>query len=90
MPKPKIAVDLDDVLSASADAFVRYSNQRWGTTLTIDDYDERWGVMWQTDQEETQRRAIQVHEAHISVHNRPFDQALPVLRRLSRRYVLDV
>lgn len=35
-----IAVDLDDVLSASVPGFVAYSNKRWGTTLTLDDYDE--------------------------------------------------
>ncbi|HJQ08525.1 MAG TPA: hypothetical protein VJ836_03545 [Candidatus Saccharimonadales bacterium] len=37
-----IAVDIDDVLSASAEGFVVFSNKQWGTRLTLDDYTEDW------------------------------------------------
>lgn len=37
-----IAVDLDDVLAISAQALVEYSNSRWGTRLTVEEYDEDW------------------------------------------------
>lgn len=37
MSKKVIAVDLDDVLSASAPAYVKFSNERWETNLTVED-----------------------------------------------------
>lgn len=47
--KPIIAIDIDDVLSSSAQAFVNFSNERWGTRLSVDDYDEDWARMWNLD-----------------------------------------
>ena len=47
-----IAVDIDDVLARQVEGLVTFSNQRWGTVLTVDDYDEDWGVMWGVDLEE--------------------------------------
>jgi 5'(3')-deoxyribonucleotidase len=41
MAKPVIAVDIDDVLSHSARAVAEYSNERWGYSLTEDDFKEQ-------------------------------------------------
>lgn len=56
--KPIIAIDIDDVLASSAKAFVDFSNERWGTTLTVDDYDEDWARMWKLDRN---------NEAHLEI-----------------------
>lgn len=47
--KPIIAIDVDDVLAANAAAFVAFSNERWGTNLTVDDYHDDWALLWQLD-----------------------------------------
>lgn len=47
--KRTIGIDVDDVLSQSAVGFVAYSNQRWLTNLTPDDYDEHWAEMWKIE-----------------------------------------
>lgn len=39
-------MDIDDVRAGQVEGLVAFSNQRWGTALTVDDYDEDWGVMW--------------------------------------------
>jgi hypothetical protein len=51
LERPRIAVDVDDVLSQSAKGFVAYSNQRWGTKPTVDDYDDHWAEMWKIERE---------------------------------------
>lgn len=47
--KPIIAIDIDDVLALSAQSFVDFTNERWGTELSIDDYDEDWARIWGLD-----------------------------------------
>ncbi len=56
--KPIIAIDIDDVLASSAKAFVEFSNEKWGTTLTVHDYDEDWARMWELDRN---------NEAHLEL-----------------------
>ncbi|MBC7869007.1 hypothetical protein H7X69_02425 [Candidatus Saccharibacteria bacterium] len=38
--KPTIAIDIDNVLAYNAKGFVEFSNQRWGTTLEVDDWSD--------------------------------------------------
>ena len=92
MVKKTIAVDIDDVLSASAEAFIAFSNKQWGHTLSVDDYLEEWAVVWQVDLDEAARRADLVHtygDTIIASH-RVFDDAYPVLQRLRKRFNLIV
>lgn len=87
-----IAVDIDDVLSANAAGFVRYCNQKWGTNLSVDDYTEHWGQMWQVDDHETELRSKHIHE-NISevVGNYSHDEsAKEVLKKLSKCYKLVI
>ncbi len=56
--KPIIAVDVDDVLASSALAFVEFSNQRWGTNLTIDEYHDDWAMLWKLDKEHEESMKI--------------------------------
>lgn len=52
-----IAIDIDDVLSLHAQAFTEFSNERWGTQLTADDYDDDWSLLWELDKELEEHRA---------------------------------
>lgn len=56
--KPIIAVDLDDVLAAHAEEFIKFSNEQFGTNLSVEDYRESWSEMWQVTPEEAEERAL--------------------------------
>ena len=42
MGRKVIAIDLDDVLAAHVESFVAFSNERYGTSLQVDDYSDHW------------------------------------------------
>jgi 5'(3')-deoxyribonucleotidase len=91
MPSKKtIAVDIDDVLSVSTSGFINFSNQQWGTNLTVDDYTERWGIMWKVDAVEEQRRAKIIYDSGVVHHFGSIKGAQPVLRHLAKDYNLVV
>jgi uncharacterized HAD superfamily protein len=87
---PIIAVDIDDVLANHAESFVNFSNERWGTHLTVEDYDEHWAEMWQIDNTETEARANVFRDSGIISEYDHTDEALPILTSLSRNYQLIV
>lgn len=60
MKKPKIAVDIDDVLSEFVPALIEYSNKKWGTKLTIDDFSEDYAQMWKVDHEVVKQRFFHI------------------------------
>lgn len=90
MSQPVIAIDVDDVLADSAEAFVRFSNERWGTNLTVDDYQDHWGNMWQLDHDATEARAQVWRTAGIIRQYGHKPDSADVLRRLSQDYRLIV
>lgn len=90
MSKPVIAVDVDDVLAANAAGFLAFSNERWGTQLTIDDYSEHWTDMWQVDHDEAERRSAIFHASGAVRHFAHDLSAEKVLRKLAQSYTLVV
>lgn len=90
MKKPIIAVDADDVLSHNVPEFMRWSNQRYGLQLTVDDYDEDWARMWQVDHAEATRRNMEFHESGVMASYRHHDQAVPILTKLQQHFELVV
>jgi uncharacterized HAD superfamily protein len=81
-----IAVDIDDVLSVFADEFVKYSNQKWGTHLTVSDYTEHWSKMWQIDVDNTNKRALEWYKSGFTGQLRANIEAKGVLTSLSKTY----
>lgn len=91
IPKKTIAVDIDDVLAASAEAFVKFSNERWGTHLEVDDYHEDWAQMWQVDRaEELERAKVVYHSGMIKGFRPHHPSAGTVLRELTKRFRLII
>lgn len=88
--KQTIAIDIDDVLAANAKGFVEFSNKRWGTNLTVEDYDEHWGKLWKIEHDELVKRQIVVHNSKIAKNYEHFPQAKPVLKELAKKYKLVV
>jgi uncharacterized HAD superfamily protein len=88
--KPVIAVDIDDVIAANAQGFVDFSNQKYGTNLTVADYQDHWGEVWKVDQDEMLQRAIEYHESgHIATYA-IIDGAKDVLEKLKGRFKLII
>ncbi len=85
-----IAIDIDDVLAANAEGFVKFSNERWGTNLKPDDYSEHWAQMWQTDYEEEKKRRDEIIASKLFVTHKFFEEAKPALTALKKEYKLVI
>lgn len=90
MRRKTIAIDIDDVLSRSAEGFVRYSNKRWGHNLEAEDYLENWAEVWNISVENAVQRAHEIYDSGIFAEYAHFEQAVPVLARLKERYKLVI
>lgn len=86
MTKKTIGVDIDDVIAANAPGFVEFSNKRWGTNLTPEDYRENWSEMWKISHEETAERRDVYHNDGVIGTFAPVHGAEGVLRELSNRF----
>jgi hypothetical protein len=83
-----IAVDIDDVLSMSAQAFTSFSNETWGTTLEEADFTEDLGSMWGVDHKEVVKRLKTYFASDAIQRSLPIEGAEPALRELARWYKL--
>ena len=90
MSRKTIAVDVDDVLSVNVPAFLEFSNKKWGTSFTIDDFDEDWSKMWKISHAEVMSRSKEMDEAGLVRDHKHLKDALPVLQKLSERYDLII
>lgn len=90
MRRLRIAVDIDDVLAENAIGFVTFSNERWGTRLSVDDYNEHWSEMWRIDSEEVERRAHIFHDSGVIRGYAHIGGAEEVLRNMSQVHHLMI
>jgi len=86
--KPVIAIDIDDVIAANAAGFVSWSNEKFGTHLTPDDYQEHWGEVWKIELEETLKRALEFHENGPVGSYGIIEGACDALQKLHKRFKL--
>lgn len=90
MVRQKIGVDVDDVLSRSAEGFADFSTKRWGKAHRAEDYTEDWAAFWGAPLEEALQRVKEVHTSGVFGKFLHFEAALPALRELAQRYELIV
>jgi uncharacterized HAD superfamily protein len=83
-----IAVDIDDVLSATVEGLVAFSNQRWNMQLKPEDYTEELAVFWGVSLDEALKRVEQMLVSGLVSRHRHFEDAVPVLNKLKARYEL--
>jgi uncharacterized HAD superfamily protein len=86
--KPVIAVDIDDVLAASATGFIDWTNKKFGTHLTIEDYDEHWATVWKVERAEADRLSDEYHGSGYANDFAIFGEAKEVLEELKQRFTL--
>ncbi len=87
MKRPILAIDIDDVLSATAESFIAFSNERWGTNLTLDSYSEHWAEMWQVDYgtQEFADRVVAINDSRMFARYARKDSAEDVLSKLHEK-----
>ena len=88
--RPIIAIDIDDVLAKSAQSFIEYSNNHWGTFFAVDDYDENWTKLWQVDNEEAGRRSQEYLSSGILNSYEHNEDAIEVFEKLKENYKLII
>jgi 5'(3')-deoxyribonucleotidase len=88
MKRPILAIDIDDVLSVTAESFIAFSNERWGTNLTLDNYTEHWAEMWQVEYgtQEFADRVVIVNESKIFGQYARKSSAEQVLQKLHTKF----
>ncbi len=90
MKKPSIAIDLDDVLASHAEAFIKFSNNYYGTNLSIEDYTEHWAKIWQVTDKEIERRSLEFHTPKRTTAFEIKEKAYSSLLKLKGQYDLYV
>lgn len=96
MSREVIAVDLDDVVSSQTDVFIDFSNERYNTQLTQDDFKEPgeyWGYyerLWDVDKEEADRRFNEFLNERYPLRQIVSPQTAEALRRLKEHYDLEI
>jgi 5'(3')-deoxyribonucleotidase len=86
MGKPVVAVDIDDTLADHAEAFVAWSNAKYGTALTAADYQDRWALMWRIDEAQAEERSTAFHGSGVHRSMVAKTDSQGVLGRLKDRY----
>jgi len=85
MPRKTIAIDLDDVLANHAEAFVQFSNEKYGTDITVNEYDDHWSNLWgEIGRDEIERRATEFHTHELTSVYEVKQDAKRVLKQLSK------
>ncbi len=90
MPKPVLAVDFDDVVAGFNQAFARWHNEYYGTSVEYDDiYSYDMALTYSTDKETILHRVFEFSHHH---HHRvePLYDAIESLRVLKRKYSLVI
>ncbi len=90
MKRVTIAVDVDDVLAAHVPAFIAFSNEYYGTNLTVEDYTEHWADIWHVERDEIERRASEFHVPETLLRFQKDNSADVVLSTLAKNYDLAI
>lgn len=91
MPKPIIAVDLDDVLTAHHEGLISWYNQTYGTELSLADVHSTNPEVWGTATDaEAIKRVHAYFESDSFKDEKPLPGAVKVLEYLNRNYRLIV
>lgn len=85
-----IAIDIDNVLAASAESFVTISNRLFGDHITFADFNEDWQKMWGVNHEEAERRGGVLREHKYQKDYLPVVGAAQAIDELGKRYKLVV
>ncbi|HUD03627.1 MAG TPA: hypothetical protein VMR51_02450 [Patescibacteria group bacterium] len=90
MKRASIAFDVDDVLASHVESFVAFSNKNYGTNLSVEDYSDRWADLWDINDDEIDKRALEFQTpkriASFAVKN----DAKSALLQLKTKYDLYV
>lgn len=90
MKRKSIAFDLDDVLASHVESFIVFSNETYGTNLTVGDYSEDWPGLWGVTEDEVNKRALEFQTLQRIATFAVKDDAQITLEQLKIKYDLYV
>lgn len=90
MKKKSIAFDVDDVLASHVESFVVFSNETYGTNLTMEDYSDDWPKLWGVAGDEVNKRALEFQTIQRIAAFTVKDDAQMALEQLKTKYDLYV
>ena len=83
-----IAIDIENVLAASAESFVVISNKLFGDHITFADFNEDWQKMWGVSHEEAERRGEVLRANKYQKDYLPVEGAVQAITELGKQYKL--
>jgi 5'(3')-deoxyribonucleotidase len=96
MPKPIIAIDVDDVLARTNEGMMHFINRHFGTNLTWKDYEVEgayegyWEMVWNVSKEEARERYGKFVASGAVKDLIPVDGAIKAIERLKQRFDLAI
>lgn len=89
--KPVVAVDFDDVVFDFNGGFIRWHNERYGTTVAYQDlFTHDMTVVWQLELEELLRRVDEFHRETDAYWSPAMPGAHEALHHLKESYQLEI
>ena len=80
-----IAIDIDNVLAASAESFVVISNKLFGDHITFADFNEDWQKMWGVSHEEAEQRGEVLRANKYQKDYSPVEGAVQAINELGKK-----
>jgi uncharacterized HAD superfamily protein len=91
MPKPVIAVDIDEVLFPLAPTFLNYYNEQSGTSITLDDMTSYYLHEVTGEPRDVELAKLEAYiDTEHHINSLPIDGALEAIKKLHARYSLIV
>ena len=79
----KIGVDLDDVLSKTTAAYIKFHNDTYGTNLKIEDKQKYgWWELFGETREEYEKIVNKFYTTHYFTEAKPIEEAIDVLKNI--------
>lgn len=83
-----LALDIDNVLAASAESFLVISNNLFVDHITFADFNEDWQKMWGVSHEEAERRGEVLRANKYQKDYLPVEGAVQAITELGKQYKL--
>ncbi len=96
MPKPIIAIDIDDVLAGENETMREFINKTFRLNLTPEDYlveapyHGYWEKVWDVDEKEGRKRYQAYLDSGIKEHHSPLEGAVKAITKLQEKYDLVI
>jgi uncharacterized HAD superfamily protein len=91
MKKPLVAIDVDEVLFPFVEHLAQFHNERYGTSLTMDDFSSfKLHQVWGGTVAEEMRKVLEFQATGVITRVAPMPAAMEAIEVLNRHYELAI